>query len=286
MNAIDRRGGGSRAVAAGQEGWTTTSGPAGRAAPRFPGWTRRLIGPLILLALWQLAVSVGGVDRELIPGPADVVSAGRALIQSGDLQANLATSLVRVLAGLGIGIFAGTLLAVLAGLRRQSGEIVDSAMQVLKAIPIFAMLPLFIVWTGIGEAPKIILIAVTVALPVYVNTYSAIRSVDGDLVEVAEVLGLGPFGVIRHLLLPSSMPGFLAGLRLALTSAWLALIFAETVNATSGLGYLMEQAQMAFQMDIIVLVVVLYAALGLIGYAVVLGLEGLLLSWRRNFKGL
>jgi sulfonate transport system permease protein len=208
------------------------------------------------------------------------------LIANGQLQSNLWTSLMRVLVGLGIGVVAGTAIAVLAGLRRQSGEILDSAMQVVKAVPVFALLPLFIVWTGIGEAPKITLIAVSASLPIYINTYSAIHNLDGELAEVTEVLRLGAFGVVWHLLLPGSISGFLSGLRISLTAAWLALIFAETINATSGLGYLMFQAQTSFRMDIIVLVVSIYAILGIVGYGFVLTLERLLLPWRRGFEGL
>jgi sulfonate transport system permease protein len=261
-----------------------------RRTPRLgvnpPGWLRRLAGPVLLLVLWQAGVSVSGADPELVPGPIDVAKAAATLIDNGQLAENLSVSLVRVIQGLGLGLVFGTAFAVLAGLRRQSGEILDSAMQVLKAVPVFALLPLFIVWTGIGEAPKIALIAVTAALPIYINTYSAIKNVDGDLAEVASILGLSQWGVIRHVLLPGSVSGFLSGLRISLTSAWLALIFAETINAKSGLGYLMIDAQMAFRMDIIVLVVTVYAVLGIIGYGIVLGLERVLLPWRRGFKGL
>lgn len=251
-----------------------------------PGWLLRLAGPVLLLLFWQAAVSIGGVDRDIIPGPLDVLAAASSLIESGELQKNLWASLDRVLKGLAIGLIAGTSLAVLAGLRRQSGDILDSVMQIVKAIPVYALLPLFIVWMGIDEMPKVTLIAVATSLPIYINTYGAIRNVDSDLAEVARVLKLNPLEVVRHLLLPGSAAGFLTGLRYSLTSVWLALIFAETVNAMSGLGSLMHQAQMAFRMDIIVLVVSIYALVGIGGYAIVLGLERVLLPWRRSFKGL
>jgi sulfonate transport system permease protein len=252
----------------------------------LPGWALRLCGPLLLLALWQALVTVFDVDRDLMPRPADVVLAARELLASGELQKNIGASLARVFSGLAIGLVAGTLLAVLAGLKRQSGDFLDSIMQVLKAIPVFALLPLLIIWMGIDEAPKVTLIAVATTLPIYINTYSAIRNVDSDLAEAAKVLGLNQLQVVWHLLLPGSTAGFLTGLRYSLTSVWLALIFAETVNAMSGLGYLMHQAQMAFRLDIIVLVVSIYALVGVAGYAIVLGLEQVLLPWRRNFKGL
>jgi sulfonate transport system permease protein len=244
------------------------------------------LGPLLLLALWQGWTVLFGVAPETFPGPTEVVRTGIDLTRSGVLGEHLVVSLGRALRGLAFGSVIGVVLAVLAGTRRQSGEVLDSAMQVVKAVPVFALVPLFIVWMGIGEAPKLTLIAVATALPIYINTYAAIRAVDNDLAEVASVLGLGPWGVVRHVLLPGSIAGFLAGLRLAATGAWLALIFAETVNAMTGLGYLMHQAQNAFRMDIIVLIVTVYAVLGLIGYAAILGLQRVLLSWQPRFKGL
>jgi len=258
----------------------------GRAKAFLPGLARRLMGPALLLVFWEGLVSVAGIDPELLPGPRDVAFAARELLQTGELQTNLWVSLLRVALGLAIGVGGGTLLAVLAGLMRYAGEVFDSTVQVIKAIPVFALLPLFIIWTGIGEAPKIALIAVTVSLPIYINVFSAIRDVDGQLMEVARSLRMGRLAIVFDILLPASAPGFISGLRIALTSGWLALIFAETINAKAGLGHLMMDAQMAFRMDIIMLVVAIYAALGLAGYGLILLLEKLLLPWRRGFGGL
>jgi sulfonate transport system permease protein len=158
-------------------------------------------------------------------------------------------------------------------------------MQIMKAIPNFALVPLLIIWMGIGEAPKITLVALSTAMPIYVNTYGAIRGVDNRLIEVGRTLGLGRFGIVRHLVIPGSLPGFLIGLRISLTNAWLALIFAETINAKSGLGQLMSDARSWFRLDIMVLVIVVYAILGLLSYSVVRFLEKHLLQWRRGFEG-
>ena len=110
-----------------------------------------------------------------------------------------------------------------------------------------------IIWFGVGEEPKIALVAFASACPVYINTYAGIRGVDNRLVESGRVVGLGQVGLIRHVILPGSVPGFLVGLRFALTSAWLVIIIAEQLNATSGIGYLMNQAQAWYRTDIIVL---------------------------------
>jgi sulfonate transport system permease protein len=163
-----------------------------RSTGKLPGAgvLRRLAGPALLLVLWEAATALSGVDPELLPGPRNVVLAARELIDAGELFPNLRVSLLRVAQGLAIGVTAGTLVALLAGLQRQAGEVLDSTVQVLKAIPVFALLPLFIIWTGIGEAPKIALIAVTAALPVYINVFSAIRDVDAELMDVARCLRL------------------------------------------------------------------------------------------------
>lgn len=253
---------------------------------RLTGGWRLLAGPLVLLFAWQAVILITRPDPELIPTPRDVALAAWDLAASGVLIRNLWISLQRVGEGLAIGVTVGALVALLAGLQRGLGDILDSTMQVMKAIPVFALLPLFIIWTGIGEAPKVALIAVTVSLPIYINTYSSIRELDNSLLDVARTLGLGRAAIARHLLLPASLPGFLSGLRIALTSAWLALIFAETLNARGGLGSLMTDAQMAFRMDIILVVVSVYAVFGMAGYGLVLVLERLLLPWRTAFGGL
>lgn len=158
-------------------------------------------------------------------------------------------------------------------------------MQVLKSIPNFTLVPLLIVWMGIDNAPKITLITLSTLMPIYINTYGAIRNVDARLVETASTLGLDRWAQVRHIILPGSLPGFLVGLRISLTSAWLALVFAETINAQRGLGTLMSDARSWWQLDIMVLVITIYAVLGLSSYAFVRSLERRLLAWRRGFEG-
>ncbi|MFG2147024.1 ABC transporter permease [Streptomyces sp. NPDC048696] len=158
-------------------------------------------------------------------------------------------------------------------------------MQVLRALPVLGLLPLVIIWFGVGEAPKIALVAFGTAFPVYVNTYTAIRGVDNRLVESGRTVGLGHFGLVRHVILPGAVPGFLVGLRFALTGAWLIMIVAERLNATDGIGYLMNQAQSWYRTDIIVLGLLIYGVLGLAADGIVRLLERRLLVWRRGFEG-
>jgi sulfonate transport system permease protein len=252
---------------------------------QVPRPLRRLSGPVALVAVWWLLSAIGVLSPRTLPPPGDVVWAAVDLTRTGELQTALWASLQRVLVGLAIGLTAGLVIAVAAGLTRRGEDVIDSSMQIMKAIPNFALVPLLIIWMGIGEAPKITLVALSTAMPIYVNTYGAIRGVDNRLIEVGRTLGLGRFGIVRHLVVPGSLPGFLIGLRISLTNAWLALIFAETINAKSGLGQLMSDARSWFRLDIMVLVIVVYAILGLLSYSVVRFLEKHLLQWRRGFEG-
>ncbi|MGF7236348.1 MAG: ABC transporter permease [Frankia sp.] len=252
---------------------------------RVPPWTRRLAGPILIYLVWQVASSSGLASSRDLPSPAAVVSAGREMASSGDLGSALAVSLYRVGMGLAFGVAIGLALAVLAGLFRLGEDVIDSAMNFLRTVPVIALLPMIIIWIGIGEPAKIFLIAAGVVFPVYMNTFAGIRGVDARLVEAARTFGLRGFGLVRRVIIPGALPGFLVGLRWALGVAWLLLVFAEQINADKGLGYLLNQGQSWNRTDVILLCVVIYGALGLLGDGLVRLLERSLLSWRRGFTG-
>lgn len=252
---------------------------------RSPGPIRRLSGPVLLILIWWLLTGTGLVAATTFPTIPDVARVGSDLVSSGELQGALWTSLRRVLIGLGIGLGSGLLLALLAGSTRLGEDVIDSGMQVLKAIPTFALVPLLIIWLGIYESPKIALVALATSWPIYFNTFGAIRGVDQRLVDAARTLGLGRLGLVRHVVLPGSVPGFLVGLRISLANAWLALVIAEEINTDSGLGRLLSDSRMIGRIDAIVLVIVVYALLGLLSYGVVKALEWRLLQWRQGFDG-
>ena len=251
----------------------------------LPHWLRRLAGPALVVVVWQLLGTFGEINQQILATPSQVLSAGWQLTRDGELESNLLASLQRVGLGLLIGVSAGIVLAVVAGLFRLGEELVDSTMQIVRSLPVLGLLPLVIIWFGVGEAPKIALVAFASACPVYINTYAGIRGVDNRLVESGRVVGLGRFGLIRHVILPGAVPGFLVGLRFALTSAWLVIIIAEQLNATSGIGYLMNQAQAWYRTDIIVLGLLIYGLLGLLADAAVRLLERRLLVWRHGVNG-
>lgn len=255
---------------------------AGRGLPRP---LRRAIGPLLLIALWHVASVAGVLPPEVLAGPATVVSSAVKLWQSGELQQAMLTSLGRAACGLVIGGTIAVILAVLSGLFRLGEDLIDSTIQMLRTIPNVALIPLLIIWFGIGEQPKIALIALATAFPLYLNIYAGIRNVDQKLIEVGKTLGLGGAGLVWNVVLPGALPSALVGLRYSLGIAWLALVFGEQVNATAGIGYLMNTAREFFQTDVIVVCLAVYALLGLAVDATVRLLERLLLSWRPSFTG-
>jgi sulfonate transport system permease protein len=176
-------------------------------------------------------------------------------------------------------------LALLTGFSRLLDDLVDPVVQVGRSIPVLGLLPLVILWFGIGEQPKILLVAVGTAFPIYVNTHAAIRGVDAKLVEAGSTFGLGRLGLVREVVLPGALPGFLVGLRFAVTGAWLIMIIAEQINAREGIGFLMNEARAWYRTDIIVVGLVVYAVLGLLTDALIRALERRLLAWRRGFTG-
>lgn len=252
---------------------------------RIPRAMQRLLGPVLLLALWQLLVSLEIFDPRTTPAPLTVLHTAWELSVSGQLQVHAWASLQRVFAGLALGLAIGLTGAIIAGLSRAGENLLDANMEILRAVPNFALLPVLIAWFGIGEDSKIILISLGVLVAIYINTYSAIRNVDAALIEAATTFGVGRRELITTVILPGALPGFLVGLRIALTSAWLALIFAETINAPSGLGRMMSDAREYFRIDVIFVLLAVYALLGLLSLSLVRYLEARLLGWRRVFDG-
>ncbi|MCW1806602.1 ABC transporter permease [Brachybacterium squillarum] len=283
------------AVAAGPDRAPEASAPAALEAPRiapqsrrrrlgrgrlFPG--ARLAGPLLVLLVWQVAASAGLLDPRLLTGPDVVAATGWGRLQDGTLATHVGASLSRAVLGLALGTVAGVVLAVVAGLTRVGESLVDGTLQVKRAIPNLALIPLLILWLGIGEEFKVTIVALGVLIPIYINTYSALTGIDTKHIELAESLGLTRWQYVRSVLLPGALPGFFVGFRLAVVGSWMALIVVETINATSGIGYMMSQAQLYAQSDIILVGLVVYGIFGFTSDALVRLLERRVLSWRRT----
>ena len=259
---------------------TATSGAPTRRGFRGASGPTRLIGVGLLVAFWELASVLGWIQPQDLAAPSAVLTTGAHLIANGTLQSALWASLQRVFWGLAIGVPIGAALAVAAGLSRTGERLIDGNVQVLRFVPIIGLESLFVLWLGVGETAKISMITLGVMFPIYINTFAAIRSIDPSYGELADVVGLGRLARLRRIVLPAALPGFLVGLRMAMAVAWLLLVFAEQINATSGLGYLIVQAQTYFQSNVIVVCLACYAILGLLTDVFVRGLEAALLRWQ------
>ncbi len=271
------------------------SGPAIRAAPsagsRRPAWhrpgraigvARRLASPVALLLAWQALASAGVVSERTLASPLRIVQTFGTLIADGTLIDNLLISLARVLVGLAIAMVLGVSLALWSGLTRVGEEIVDAPLQMIRTMPHLALVPLFILWFGIGETPKIALVALGAVFPIYLNLLSGIRSVDVRLLELARTLRLSRVATIRHVVLPGAIAPALTGLRYAVGVAWLSLVVGEQINASSGIGYMMMDARDFMRTDIILVGLLVYALLGLGTDAAVRALEHRALRWQRR----
>ncbi|MFI7547134.1 ABC transporter permease [Actinoplanes sp. NPDC049599] len=283
-SVLDRTG-----VAAGPVG---THQPDDDVAPE-PRWrrvTRRLTpvrkvsGLLAVLVLWQVGAGAGWLGGTT-PSPTEVIAAGRELIAGGELAHHLGVSLARVAKGLAIGLTAGLLLGLAAGLLRLAEDLVDAPIQSLRMLPHLALVPIFIIWFGIGETSKIALIAIGPIFPLYLNVLHGIRGVDERLVESARSCGVGRLGLIFRVILPGALPQILVGLRQALGLGWLSLVVAEQTATTAGVGFLMNDAREFLRTDVIFVVLVIYALLGLGTDLFVRLIERRALAWRRGFTG-
>ncbi len=235
----------------------------------------RVVSPAVGLLAWQLASASGLISAPKLPPPTQVWSTALSLVTTnsaayGTLQGAMGASV-------------GVLLAIAAGLSRFGENAIDPLMQMLRTLPLFGLIPVFIVWFGIGEAPKILLISIGVAIPLYLNTFSGIRSVDGKLAELGQVLHLRKTELITQIVLPGALPQILVGLRQSLGVGWLALVVAEQVNANAGLGFMISQATQFLRNDVIIVALLVYCGLGLTTDALVRLIERRALRWRKSF---
>nr|WP_236655915.1 ABC transporter permease [Streptacidiphilus jiangxiensis] len=250
--------------------------------PRRPGVgvALRLAGPLVLLVAWWAASASGALNPALLASPGQVLAAVRELWTGGQLGDALAVSLTRAGLGLAIGATIGLVLGVITGFSRVGEELLDSSVQLLRTIPFLSLVPLFMVWFGIGETARVVLIAVATSFPMYVSASGGVRSTDRKLVEAMRSFGLGRLALVREIVLPGALPALLSGLRLSMTLSVIALIAAEEINATAGIGYLMSTAQEYSRTDILTVCILIYALIGLLADGTARLLERLLMPWR------
>ncbi|WP_316233665.1 ABC transporter permease [Bradyrhizobium sp. SZCCHNPS2010] len=242
----------------------------------------RALVPLALLAVWQAVSVFGLVEPTILPSPLTVFGAFAELITTGELQAAIPASLRRALSGLALGAGTGLALGLFAGLWRLGEELFDAPLQMLRTIPFIAMIPLFIIWFGIGETAKVALIYGATIFPVYLNTYAGVRGVDPKLIEAGKVFGLDPRQIALRVILPTALPSILVGIRFSAGVSLLALVAAEQINARSGIGYILNNANQNQRTDVIIAGIIVYALLGIAIDLVMRWVERVALPWRAS----
>jgi sulfonate transport system permease protein len=241
--------------------------PARKPASRH--WIARLARPALglvlpvgLALLWEIAVHMGLSNGRLVPPPSVIFNTFADLARTGELQEHAAATLWRVGWGFAFGVAGGTIVGAIAGYSALVYRLVDPTLQGLRAVPSIAWVPLFILWFGIFEASKIILIAVGVFFPVYLGVMGAVLSVDRKIVEVGRAFRLSGLAMIRRILLPAVLPAYVLSLRAGLGLGWMFVLAAEFLGASSGLGFLLIDGQQLGKPAQIVAAIVAFAILG------------------------
>ncbi|NTZ18641.1 ABC transporter permease [Paenibacillus sp. JMULE4] len=252
------------------------------------GRSRLLVGallPVLVLVIWQLLGQIGLISRLLFPTPLTIADSFIALIASGALWEHLRISMIRAAAGFALGGSLGLLFGIAVGLMRSVEKTLDPTVQMIRMIPHLAVAPLFVLWFGLGETSKILIIAKGAFFPIYINAFLGIRNVDNKLFEVAKVLSFSKLKQIIRLVIPAAMPNLLLGVRLSLGVAWLGLVVAELMGSTSGIGYLMSDARQFSRTSVVFVCIIIFALVGYLADALVRFLERRLLQWRDSFQG-
>src|ERR1700710_172063 len=242
------------------------------------------IVPLTILLLWQVASQFGVLADQVMPAPTAVAEAFWRVTRSGELLRDIEVSTWRAFAGFAVGGGIGFAFGMLNGLSGISEKLTDSTLQMVRNIPHLALIPLVILWFGIGEEAKLFLVALGVFFPVYTNTYHGIRSVDADLIEMARSYGLSGFALYRDVILPGALPSILVGVRFAFGLMWVMLIVAETISAQSGIGYMTMNAREFLQTDVVVVGILLYALLGKLADMLAKSIERATLRWHPAYQ--
>lgn len=236
------------------------------------------------MGVTQAAASFGWITNRLMPAPIQVVWAFWDKLSTGELAVDIQASAVRAISGLLVGGSIGFLLGLANGVSRLSHALTDTTLQMLRTIPNLALIPLVILWFGIGEEAKLFLTALGVFFPIYLNTLHGVRNVDPQLIEMGRVYGMNGWTLFRKVIFPGALPSIFVGLRFSLGIMWLTLIVAETMAASSGIGHMANSAREFMMTDVVILALVIYALLGKLADVIALTLERLTLSWNPTYQ--
>lgn len=251
---------------------------AGSPARTSPWWG--LVVPLGILAAWLATTSIRQVFQpHQLPSPWQVAVTASELVRGGELWRHIGASAGRIAAGFAIGASAALIVGTLVGLSRTAETLFDPTLQVVRNVPSLAWVPFLLLWLGIDEAPKIVLIAIGGFFPVYLNLVTGIRQTDRKLIEVGYVFGLTPFERVHRIVLPAALPYLLAGLRIGLGQSWLFLVAAELIASTRGLGYLLIDGQATARPDLMLVGIGVLAGLGKLSDAGLRWIERRMLGW-------
>jgi sulfonate transport system permease protein len=247
-------------------------------------WLTPWVVPMLSVLAWQVACDQGWITRRTLPSPLDIALAAWVLALSGELFHHAAISCERAFAGFAIGGALGLAAGLLNGASSLAARLTDTTLQMLRNIPHLAIIPMVILWFGIGEPAKLFLVAVGVFFPIYLNTYHGVRLVDAGLIEMGRVYRLSRLALFWRVILPGAMPSILLGVRYGLGIMWLTLIVAETISANAGIGYMTMNAREFLQTDVVLVGVLLYALLGKLADVMARALERFAIAWHPNFS--
>jgi len=236
--------------------------------------------PVILIALWELFGRLGVLPPNLLPAPSIIIQKIISMIQDGSLWGHVGITAYRVFAGFLLGTLVAVLFGSVVGFFRLAEHLVDPLLQAFRSIPSLAWVPLFILWLSIGETSKIVLIAVGVFFPVYLNIVSGVKGVDRKLIEVGKIYDFTTYQLIKRIILPASLPSFLVGLRSGLGLGWMFVVAAELMGASNGLGFLLVFGQNMSSPDIIIASIILFALLGKFTDSILKSVEKKALHWQ------
>ncbi|MCF5297584.1 ABC transporter permease [Pseudomonas syringae] len=243
-----------------------------------------LVVPAVIIVLLEMIVRIGWLPAYQMPAPSEIVLTLRDLAD-GALWKHISASLLRVLSGFAIGASLALVFAAWVGLSREAEAYLEPTFAGLRSIPSLAWVPLLLLWLGIGETSKIVLIAIGAFFPVYLNGVAAIRGIDRKLVEVGQMYGLSRYRLTRRILLPAALPGLFTGLRSGMSLSWMFLVAAELIAATKGLGYLLSDGRETSRPDIVLAAIIVLATLGKLSDGLLASLEKRFLAWRDTFNG-
>lgn len=249
---------------------------------RYSSILEGLLLPALIIFFWNVTTNSGKIPQSILPKIGTVWSTFLEMCRSGELWADMSVSLLRVLKGYLIAAVAGVLLGTLMGMSKHVKNIVQPTLTTIRQIPIMAWIPLLILWCGIGEASKVVVIVLAAIFPIVVNTESGISQTPASFIEVAKLYKLGKLKTFLRVYLPHALPQIQTGLKLGLGVSWMAVVAAELIASTSGIGYKMSYARTLMQSDVLIVAMIVVGIVGVLIDKVITILFGVLTPWNRT----